>query len=337
MEAQLKAAVLDSQKNLGELEPWQKTIFTEEAVPQYQRFIKDYRASTEGVKEDVDLESLKSYLAFYAPKFRSKLEPASAPSTSAAATSELKIWVLLKGDRQCKKCVQSTANIKHLAKSRLGRRGLTPIWGELTEAKPSVPDLSRDLSRDTAKTESQSAVEAKKKGAVGTLVIQWFLAPVDDADSAHADENRYIIRAFLQVGGVTLEARHQEILDNDSFESSEARLLTELFTELGSKFRTDSSALAAREDPGILPAAVSGSEEISVEVSGIRDFTQYQRVKANLQDQLKSIATVEDRKFSREKIGFAVFSTQGKDEVEKLVDGSSLDPEAKHPLKVVVQ
>src|SRR4051794_9867340 len=65
---QLKSAVTASASKLGELEPWQKRIFSEEVVPQYQRFVRDYRSSgTSGVTAEIDLESLRQYLRFYAP------------------------------------------------------------------------------------------------------------------------------------------------------------------------------------------------------------------------------------------------------------------------------
>ena len=50
--AQLKAALASSEARLGALEPWQKRIFADEALPQYQRFIRDYRSSASGVKAD---------------------------------------------------------------------------------------------------------------------------------------------------------------------------------------------------------------------------------------------------------------------------------------------
>src|SRR5262249_44471658 len=58
----IKGALLEAEPQLGHLEPWQKVLFEEEAVPQAQRFIRNYTGSS----ADIDFDSLKNYLRFHA-------------------------------------------------------------------------------------------------------------------------------------------------------------------------------------------------------------------------------------------------------------------------------
>lgn len=64
LQESLKAALVEAKSKLGKLEEWQSTLFDEEAVPQYSRFIRDYRPSANGVTADIDLDSLRNYLAY---------------------------------------------------------------------------------------------------------------------------------------------------------------------------------------------------------------------------------------------------------------------------------
>jgi len=303
VEAQLKAAVEDAQKKLPNLEPWQKVIFTEEVVPQFQRFIQDYRPSNDGLKVIIDFDSLKHYLIFYGPKLIKQSSP--------------KLLVLLKSDPSCPKCSESVGAITRLVKSRIERRGLVPVWVGTEELRPHMTEKEE---------EDQVLAMVKKKNATGAMIVRWSTAPVDDLDTAHADEKRYIIHTFLQLGDFSVQNRQKELLDNDTFEGSEARLLTDIFADIGAKYELEQA---------IQPE--SGKQEVLIEITGIKDFAQYTRVKNLMTTQLKDITSLEDRKLSRDQVVFAVFTKRTSEELKSQLSQMNLDPASPQPLTVEVR
>jgi hypothetical protein len=306
VEAQLKAAVQEGEKNFPGLHPWQQVLFREEVVPQFQRFIKDYRPTDQGgVKVEVDYQSIRQYLTYYGPK--------------ALRLAQPKILVNLKSDPNCAKCAASSVEIQTLIRSRLEKRGFTPIW--LTP-----DDFSSQIT--TGDQDEQILSLMKKRNASGALVVQWSPAPDEDPDSAHADEKRYIIRTSLQVGELSVRNQQKELMDNDSFENTEARLLTDIFADLGAKYELEEAAQVE-----------GGREEILIQVSGIRDFAQYSRIKNTMQTQLKDIFSLEDRKLSKEQVTFAIFTKQTSDSLRKQLAQINLDPESTggQPVSAVVQ
>ena len=278
---QLKSALGESQKKLGELEPWQKKLFDEEVIPQYQRFIRDYRPTPSGVFVELDLESLKNYLRFFAPK--------------SIKGSNTNITVFLKAKPSCGKCVESEAAIRALVKSRLEHRGFTVSF--ITAEELGDPDLAGKP------LENRVADLSRLKKAAGVLVIQWQLAEAEDIDSAHADENHYWIQSFLSIRDLDKAEGRLELLENDSFENSASRLLTDAWTAIGAKLLQMTSG-----EP---------QKEILIEVSGFRDFQQYTRLKSQLTSQLKGVSTLEERKISKGRVVLAIVTSQTREEVQK--------------------
>jgi hypothetical protein len=300
---QLRKALMNAQSKLGEMEPWKKVLFQEEVIPQYQRFIRDYRATPSGgFQVDVDFESIKRYLLFYAPK--------------TLKTQDTKVVVLLKTDTNCQKCSQSYSAMQAMVKSRLDHRGLRLQWVNPDEFPPQVSGSS---------LEDLISPIIKAKNASGALMLQWAPAPVDDLDTVHADEKRYLIQAYFRVGDHSIRNRQKELLENDSFEAAGVRLMTDVFTDLGTKIEW--------EDANILE---KDKEEILVEVSGIQDFSQYSRVRATLQAQFKD-AVVEDRKLSRDQIVFGIYTKKKTAELKRELSELNLDPGGGQLLTVVVK
>jgi len=338
LEAQLKAAVIDAQSKLGKLESWQTALFTDEVIPQFQRFIKDYRASTSGLVVDLDYESLKHFLAYHETKTQPVRSLPTANSLPANETPH-KLLVYLKSDSSCPKCRASLGNIQTMVRQRLERRGLSPIWLNSDDFSPQLTQISQNPQSGGGYANNKLFFEqmrssAKSKNAEGALLISWALAPQDDTDSAHADEKRYLIESSMQIHSLEALTRQKELLDNDSFEIAETRLLTELFTDLGSKFASEQSISEASVTGG---TAGGTKEEILVQISGVKDFNQYSRIKTLLQSQLKDINSLEDREFSKNQVVFAVTTKQTVDALKKQIGQLSLDPGNDQLLTVVVQ
>ena len=166
----------------------------------------------------------------------------------------------------------------------------------------------------------------KKKGAAGALITHWGPAPVDDEDSAHVDDKRYVIQSRLWVGEFS-QSQQKELLDNDSFQVAAQRLLTDLFTDLGTKFDAEPAT-----------PAESGDDEILVELSGIRDFSEYNRLKTIISSQFKDPSTViEDREFSKGQVVFAVYSKIKTEDLRKQIAQITLKGNGDSPVKMVIR
>jgi hypothetical protein len=305
---QLKSAILEHQSKLGVLEPWQKVLYSEEVVPEFSRFIRGYQSSPKGgMRVDIDTDSLRNYLVFYGPRSIKKPE----------TMRDFRVSVFLKGDSSCQKCVESQAQLQQIVQLRLERRGLTPVFLSSDELSPQA---NNQLLFD------QLASKSKQKGTLGSVLVSWNLIPVDASDTAHADEKHYSIESFFQAGEFPVLSRQKEILENDSFEVAETRLLTDIFTDLGTKIEFEQINLADQ-----------GKEEMIVEVSGIKDFSQYNRVKLALQTHLKDVASLEERKFSKNQVVFAMYSKKSLNELRKQIGQMNLDSGGDQFLTVVVR
>ncbi|MGZ3689483.1 MAG: hypothetical protein ACXVBW_14370, partial [Bdellovibrionota bacterium] len=289
--AQLKKAISDSQSKLGTLDPFQTQIFNDEVVPQYQRFIRDYRPTPSGLSADIDTDSIRRYLLFQA--------------TKSLKQKEYRFLVALKMDPNCEKCRESFEGIKRLVNNRIVRRGLQPAW--LSPEDVADPKLVGKALDDWL------ADVAARKNFAGAVAVQWNPAPIDDIDTAHADEKRYIIHAFLDVREISKSGGQLELMENDGFESSTARLLTDAFTDVGTKIE-----LAASQTE-------TGKQELLVEVGGIRDYGHLSAIKTQLGNLLKDTGTLEERRISRGKVVFAVATKKSADDVRKQLTGVNLE------------
>jgi hypothetical protein len=289
----LKNAVIESQKKLGTLSPSEKKIFEEEVVPQYQRFIRDYRSSGPGagLVAEIDYTNLKNYLRFSAP--------------AGAKPQDTLVMTYLRAAPDCDKCKNALPDIKKMVTARLARRGLSPLW--LSTDEVGGPDVV-GKALDTAVVDL-----ALKRSAIGAAILQWQIAPIDAIDQAHADEKRYFIRSVLQIRELGRSQGQLELQDKDSFENSAAQLLTDAFTEMGAR---------AGQTMPIFAALDPGKEETVVEVSGIRDFSQYNQVKQALQEQLKDFASFEERKVAKGKITFALITDKKLEDLKARVSAA---------------
>ena len=241
-----------------------------------------------------DLEGIRHYLAFFGP--------------SALKQKEPKILVLLKTDSGCLKCLKSKSEIQSLVRLRLERRGLVPVW-----ANPEDFDLEAGRSV----LETQLLEKSKKLGACGALGVFWSPTPAEDLDTAHADEELYQIYSFLKVGEFSKQTRKKDLFNADSFATLETNILNDFFAELGEKLDS--------QDSGSPKADL---QEIQIDFSGIKNFSQYLTLKKYVQSTLKEMTSVDERIFSKGRVVFAVYPKGDRDEfVKKLT--SMIDDEAK--------
>jgi hypothetical protein len=272
-DAQLRRAVSESVKQFGNLDPQQKKIFDEEVVPQYSFFVKDYSQVGNKVSVQVDADAIKSFLGF------------SAAKNIPTGTTQLLLY--LKADPHCPKCIEAAPAVKKSMQARAERRGFVPVWitpEELVDTKP---------------------VElAEKRNASGSLAVELKPAPMDDVDSAHADEKRFVNSCAFDIRGVLHYEDQSEIYDTDSFEQTSAKLLTQAFVQLGAK------TLATG-------AGVATSQEMQIQVSGITNFNNYTQLKSQLQARLKDLGVVEERKISRGHAVFAIKTSHALDEFKQ--------------------
>lgn len=289
----LKTLVSNSQLKLGDLEPWQKKIFVEEAVPQYSRFIRDYRVSGSSVQAEVDVEILKKYLAFHInPKDNKK--------------QEVRMGLYVRGDSDCEKCNQSGAKLRALAQTRLERRGFVPLFIS-----------AEDLGSSVGKTlEERALAVAARKGWIGVTLIQTSIAPPDPLDTAHADEKDYLTKTTLLIPTFQVKQEGQlRILESESMEMAAARLLTDTFTDLGTRILASASLKPAEEQ----------GEEFALVVSGVRDFHQFSQVKMMLQTKLQTLAAIEERRMMRGRVVFALRTEKSIPEIRSQIATLTID------------
>lgn len=328
----LKAALMESATKLGgsgqvaEMSPWQKKLFEEEALPQYQRFIKNYRSAqthsgtaVSSLVVDIDVDSLRNYLRFYAPQTLGR-DVGSAP-----------VLIYLRSEGTCLKCTAAGPGLRALAQARVERRGLTPVWIAVEDLGPGGAELSGKV------LEERIAQLAATRNAAASLVMQWGPAPADDVDTVHADESHYLLRTHIEARGlagtgkavaagaparapITAKAEGAATLsESDSFEASAAKILADAFVELGA---ASQQAELAQAGKGPVDAE---DRELRLDVSGVRDFAQYSRLKAQVAAKFPS-ASLEDRLITRGRVVLAlVGESTAPDTIRAQLSGFKLD------------
>lgn len=285
----LSRAVAESDSRLGTLDPWKRRIFDEEVVPQYSRFIKDYRPGANGLMIEVDYDAIVRYVAFYAPR---TLKPADPKN--------VRIALFQKAQTGCDRCAGASDRIRQLMKPRMERRGFQITW--LTFDDLGSPDLSgKDLQ--------EKAIEAaNRKGALATLVIETRLAEADDP--AHADEKKYVVETFWlakPTGEADLRFVGQlEVMENDPLEQAAARLLSDAVSQFGGK------ALLAEKNEG-----EAKTQEYELVLNGVKDYAQFARLKAGISQALSDAAWVEERKLRRGQVVLGIRSQRSVDAVRR--------------------
>lgn len=293
VQLKLQHALEDSLAKIPNIEPWQKRIFNEEVLAHPQRFVRDYRASGSGaMMVDVDMDGLRSYLRFHGPK---SLKRDTAP-----------FLVLLREEEGCDKCKEADASLRKLVMERLERRGITPVWATPTEV--SVALAGRAL-------EEQVATVASDKKLAGYLIVHALRSPVDDVDSAHADEQRFLVREVLVVSGVSRHEGQLEIYETGNFEKTARQIMTDSFADLGVQIER---AVVAGEIGRV------EREGISLEVDGLKDHAQYAALRTQLQDAAfarNGTFQVEEQRISRARVVFSVFTDKSPSELRKALAG----------------
>lgn len=342
-EVQLKSALIEFRQKLAIQLSWQETLFQEEVVPQYQRFIKNYHSAGAGkLAIEVDEEALRGYLAFYGPQYLARSE-------MTGKGADAKILVLLEADPGCESCQQSQDGVKNLVRLRLERRGLTAMFLSPTENKAVYQKFSKkwtSLKRNPKGGESGLAAsdelvnalndfvgEAKALGVIG---LQLGNAAPEEDDTAHADEVRFELKSALQIRGLPLIRREKIILENDSIEQAEGRLFTDILTDLGMQLRSLTPAEAVAGEAG-QKGSVSSSNELLVELSGFTSYPDYTKVRAILAGVLEPGTTLEDRSFAKDRIVFALVSKVSLDAIKKKVELLGLESAGNPRLRLQVK
>lgn len=282
LEDNVRAAVADSESRVGKLEPWQKKIFDEEVVPQYRKFVRDFSGSS----AIVDVNSIRNYLRFYGP--------------AAFHGSNHKILVYYRTAQGCDACAVGRDKIQADLKNRLERRGLEPVWLTPEEAEgQGITGGPRQIAERVL-----SAAHAQGANAELTLLID--PVPVDDLDSAHADEKHYMIRTTLDLRDIAHEEGQVDVIDPSPFDAPVAMLMNDAFTDTGVKLAQ-------------LPTDASGaaSAEVRIEVRGTGDFTTYAHARDALAEKLKGDGALEEREISRGRAVFALVTSRSPASVRK--------------------
>ena len=127
---------------------------------------------------------------------------------------------------------------------------------------------------------------------------------MDDVDSAHADEKRFINSCAFDIRSLLHYEDQSEIYDTDSFEQTSAKLLTQAFVELGAKALTSG-------------ANATSSQEMLIQISGIGNFAIYNQLKNQVQNHLKDMGVVDERKISRGHAVLAIKTGHTLDELKQ--------------------
>ena len=164
-----------------------------------------------------------------------------------------------------------------LAAARLEHRGFEVV-------KVDAQDL--EASDGEAATAPAKKLEelARARSIPASFALQWNKAPVEDMDSAHADEAHYSVAVSFtarkgalgeNTAGVTrefrTESRKDELLEEDGLPQAGVRLMTDVFIEAGSK------ALASRGNAG---HDAQAGNEVWVVFSGIKSFGDFAKIKS---------------------------------------------------------
>jgi hypothetical protein len=277
LDLKLRAYLAGAKKNLGPLQSWQSRIFDDEAVPQYQRFIQDYRATSGGgIEAQVDYESLRQYLRFYAPNVLKDKSPT--------------VVVVLFPQVDCPKCVEGMESVRALVRERLSTRGLIPEWASPMDLGITALGISNSDVVDTA------ARYADVKKASGSLVVRWGVAQSDEA--AQEDETRYNVYTSLRIRGLASHDGSLELLEAEKFDRSVGKLMTDAFTDLGAKVAiTENSPLDGQP-----------RDESLIEIKGNWTYAQYSRLRDALAEGLANLGEMQEREVAR---GSAVFALYG--------------------------
>lgn len=302
----VRAAVTDAQKRLGDLEPFQKRMFEDEVLPQAGLFVRNTQSTAQGLNVDVDVDAIRAYLSFYGPRSLGVDDPKN-PLAGLA---------LLSTAPDCTKCMDSLPLLRKQVASRFEHRGMKTIFASDEDLPPALKD-AKSAARSL---EGFAGEAARAKGAAASLTLVWKPLVSDEIDSAHGDERHYVVSVVIDVPKIGHAETQAEIMDEDSFEVTVARLLTEAWTRVGT---AKASSAAPRAE---------GQREVLIELKGVKDYAHYLKLKESLQakvaEKLGEAVTLEDRVIARGLLVVAARTNKPAEETrEKLADLKLADPE----------
>lgn len=300
LESTLKASVEDSKAKLGKLESWQGELFDQEVLPQYRKFIRQYRQSGNQTLVDVDVEAIRKYLSFHGP--------------TVLKTDKPTIAVFLSASEDCARCTEAASVMRKALTQKLERRGLKAAYiDSMPTEGVSVEEMSGALA---------SMAQSRKQA--GALLLRWEALPVDPA---HPDEQHFQVRASISAfADEENELRTDAMLDisaAESFVGTAEELLTDAWTELGAKAIAYERG-GRREGPGdSYGEGLNDPEDTLVVVSGIGDFAHYSEVRAQVSEKLTPVLAdpsgLKIRRIKRGEVTFAVRTQQNAEGIRALL------------------
>ena len=294
LEADFRSGLTEAKPKLGQLNAVQNRIFEDEIMRQPKRFIQDYRRVDQKLEVTVDMEGLKSYLAFL-PK--GKVAASFVP------------------DPKCKKCSDVLMALKGMLKQRLDRRGVKI-------ATIPAEDLGEDAPKST-EVHLKALDVAKKMGFDGAFVFQMGLLELGDIDTAHAEDHKYQIAiSYLNTDAIRSRT-YGEFLVSENLVDSGGKVMTDLFTDSGRQMIAAAHSVKPNlaETPG---STQLDKEETLVLIKGFKTFDQATDIRQSALSLLSKLGESEERLSARSVVGIAVFKDHGGVSLPEAI--AALDP-----------
>ena len=292
LEVRLQGKVREYFSQLTDLEPWQRRLFSEEVLPQYQRYIKNYQEGAGKLDAEVDLEKIRRSIAFYGPSFFGVLDP------------KVLSWVVAKPG--CDKCTGAASNVMQTWKLRTQRRNLAALWMKSADIQVD-PEADEDTPEQA--WEQRLLDQARKVGAQAVMLI--VLTPNPDHDGDHL--MKLVFRTTAEKKPIRKTA-NIELMGADSFEDVFGRAVSDVFQDLGAP--DVKTAVAAASDS-------AGQDGFRVEITGIKQFDQLQKAKRYLQGVAGPGGICVERKMARGHVLFVIQSVIPANQLEqKILAGS---------------
>jgi hypothetical protein len=294
----IQTSLLALKPSLGELAPWQKTIFTDELLAHGEDFLKEHRQLGDKVQVTLDEALIRKVLSFYAPKVLGNDQPRIAARIEA-------------GER-CKLCEDGVPVLKKLFQTRLDNRAMRPVWFK-DEEMPSTPaqGTPEELATQLSRFGFLRALEISR-GLQGALLVRVEPTTLIDQETGqvveplHPEDGKYVLRLGLTLGKFVV-SKKAEFQPTESIETLGRRLFTEALSELTDR--------APKLDTG--PYLAKGPAEILLWVYGIRDYFVLTNLKAQVQLAVGELTPVLERSLSRSKLLLAIRTEKSSEEVRR--------------------
>ncbi|MEK7691164.1 MAG: hypothetical protein AAB425_09105 [Bdellovibrionota bacterium] len=309
----LKKSVLGAADQLGALESWQKDLWAE-VVEGYALFVRDYRAAASGVQVDVDVDAIRNYLAFSAPKVLKR--------------DDYRFLVWVRPAKDCDECKAASEPIRNLLKLRFTRRGLKPwlVANPLKELPPlkwfwADSDL---LTGQAFETELLKLLQEKNLAGAAFVSIDRELPPPDD--TAHADEIHFVTKTFFIARSGNEPVRRERVtIHQGKLDTRDPSALTDQLSRLTTDALIDWGAQAES-----IATGAEGPARFELSITGIPDFARYlgirSKIEAALYLSLKDLSGFVERKMWRGGVVFGFQTQKPIDAVKAALSGLALEP-----------